>query len=261
MRLLSLLILLCLFAEADAQSRRKRTEHWIGINNLNYKDVSSQADPVVYNPRPEFLFMEEDSEQELSFGFSWRTLKENDLYRQIDFFAFDQRKDRTFRSLEDTLTGQIIALSGRENEALNISGAYQMGKLFPIKSWLQGDIGARLVVQYQKGEPTPLTSGGFRSTVTAYGLGLNIRAGLIFRVHERLAIGYHITPINTDLLREKRIGGNPILTLDQRTTKSVVFDATFFDSILDFRNLSINYVFTTRTKRKRTRKRKRRRRR
>ncbi|MEL7250019.1 MAG: hypothetical protein AAFO03_16440 [Bacteroidota bacterium] len=263
MRLLSLLILLCLFAEADAQSGRKRTEHWAGINNLFFKNASSMstrsAGPIFTSPN--LIINEELTEKELAFGFIWRTLKENNRYRQIDFLAFDQYKDRTFSALEDTITGSITPLSGRENDAIHISAGYQMGKLFPLQNWLQADIGARLIAQYQKGEPTPLTSAGFRTSLKGYGLGIDIKAGIIIKVHERLNIGYHITPINTDLIREKREVLNPILTRDQRTSTTIEFDATFFDSMLDFRNLSINYVFTTRTKRKRTSKRKRRRRR
>ena len=257
MRLLSLLIILCLFTDLSAQSRKRRTEQWIGIQNLFYQNASSletRRPPSWTSNYPNAKLYQEETDKQLAFGFFWRKIKDNDLYRQIDFFAFDQRKDETFRYLEDSLTGDfIIPVSGRENKAVNISAAYQMGKLFPVNNWLQGDVGARLRAQYQSSDTEPRSSANFPTTLDRFGGGLDVRAGIVIKVHERLRIGYYLTPLRTDLFREKVVVGNPILTLAQRTTTGFKFESGFFESALDWRNLSINYVFTTRKRRRRRR--------
>jgi hypothetical protein len=209
-----------------------------------YKNQAS-SDRRLFSPGDSSLWVAEESlDRQLSLGFSFRKVKANGVYEQFDLLELNWLKTRDATLVERQSSGARAEPSrGQEVEVFSALTGYQIGKLFPIVSCLSADVGVRGTAWYQRSTDTPLTSQGFPGRTKSAGLGLNLELGVIFQVHERINIGYHFIPATVKGFWQEEKSENPILTLEQQRERSVEFTGELLESVLNFRNIHINYIF------------------
>ncbi|MEL7222892.1 MAG: hypothetical protein AAGJ93_16335 [Bacteroidota bacterium] len=238
MRYFSFLILLLCTLQLTAQ-----TEQWIGINNLFFKQKTTTDEQPLQSDSTSTFFSER-TDQQFSFGLSYRKVKEDgSSYYQIDIFNINQTRDKVIQGVRSPTAPLEVQSGSQEIIRFNVLAGYQMGKLLPITGGLSGDVGLRGTLGYDRAELTPLSSLSFPIEEKALGVGVNLRTGLVYRIGKKLNIAYHISVLSLNASWEESYVDNPILTERQKTSQSYNFDVLAFQSVVDFRNISINYVF------------------
>ncbi len=231
--LISMLTMTSLFA----QSTGKR-EKWIGINNLAFKNHATKSlTPLPSDPSA--MFDKGEINRQFSFGIYYRIIHENKPYQQFDLLAIGWAKDETYGNI--IKDNQLQPVNGAVVNTLNLLIGYQRGKLHPITSKLNGDIGIRGNVWYQNIKETPTT--GFNSKSKSIGLAFDLKVGLNYQIFKKINIGYNIIPASSNFCWTQELTNNPFLPEPQRTHSAINIDLFLFKSILSTSNISISYVF------------------
>jgi hypothetical protein len=237
-RLFSLFALLSLLSTSLVGQRRDMPDRWIGLHNFYYQN-RSEVDQ--YTPDSNRIITIEDHDAALSLGIYYRVFKENNSYHHFDVFAFGLTTDENGTSSLNTNNNLFQYIRGARRETTNIRFGYRRGKMFPLLNRLTADASVGGYPVYQRKKTIPFSI-GFPRRETWLGMGLNIHLGLNYQIHKNINIGYSFVPVAGQWSwYEKRVE-NPILTDNQKRTRSARMDTEIFASVLDFRNININYV-------------------
>jgi hypothetical protein len=239
-RLLSLFALLLMFSTSLLAQKRAMPDQWIGLHNFYYQNRTKVNQ---YFPDSIRTITIEDHDAALSLGAYYRVIKENNTYHHFDLFAFDLTTKEDLTVTERVGSQIYEPTKGARIETTDIRFGYRRGKMFPLLNRLTADASVGGYPVFQRKTTTPLTSIGFPRSEKWLGLGLNIHLGLNYQVHKNINIGYSFVPVAGQWSwYEKRVE-NPILTERQKIVDSSArMDIDAFASVLDFRNININYV-------------------
>ena len=239
MRLTSLLILILTTTILNAQSKEAE-ETWIGLSNLFFKSKDMNT-VTSFNTNPSIILHKELIDHQFHFRFYYRKINKKKVYQQLDLFEIGWTRNKNSIAVDNGNFIEIIG--GKDIKSFNFLLGYQKGKLFPIVSRLNGDIGIRGFGWYNKASETPLTSTGFPLKIKSAGLGLNLVMGLNYQVHKRINIGYSIVPASVMVFWNETVVDNPILPLRLKRARSIELESSFFKSIIGLRNFNISYAF------------------
>jgi hypothetical protein len=238
-RLFSLFVLLSLLSTSLLGQKRAMPDQWIGLHNFYYQNKSKVNQ---YTSDSIFFITIEDHDAALSLGAYYRVIKDNNSYHHFDLFAFDIAtkehlviQERVGSQINEPTRGSLV-------ETTDIRFGYRRGKMFPLFKRLTADASVGGYPVYQRKNTIPLTSAGFPRRETWLGIGLNIHLGLNFQIHKKINIGYSFVPVAGQWSWYEERVQNPVLTQSQQITRSARMDTQAFESMLDFRNININYV-------------------
>ncbi|MGH1433056.1 MAG: hypothetical protein ACRBG0_01205 [Lewinella sp.] len=238
-RLFSLFVLLSLLSTSLLGQKRAMPDQWIGLHNFYYQNREEinqfTSDSILY-------LISKDHDAALSLGMYYRVIKEDNSYHHFDLFAFGFTRKEDLRVGERVGTMIYEPTSGTHIETTDIRFGYRRGKMFPLFKRLTADASVGGYPVYQRKNTIPLTSAGFPRRETWLGIGLNIHLGLNFQIHKKINIGYSFVPVAGQWSWYEERVQNPVLTQSQQITRSARMDTQAFESMLDFRNININYT-------------------
>lgn len=241
-----LFVLLCFQTIVLFGQQADKPAKWLGIHQLDYQNKKiSSADTTLTNDNRELVTSITDNDKNLAGGLFYRTINDKGIFHQIDIISLDINRREDTRQVEIIGTMEGPTFFGTTQDATHIQLGYRIGKMYALHKNLSADGSIGGHPTYIRQNQLPLTSLSFPKRDTRIGIGIDIRLGLNYQIHQRINIGYSIAPFTGQWFWHQQRVDNPILSEEQKISETLEMDIYFFDNLLDIRHLSLRYVFSS----------------
>lgn len=244
---------LVFFQCSSIQAQQERQgEKWIGIHNLSYESLlTPNTDSVAFINGQSVVRLREEWTTRWSLGFHYRLILGSQGYHEFELIAFDREIEENISRLQ--VVGQLPMepTQGLRQVSNHFRVGYRRGKLlrFHDRFSIDGSIGIH--PSFERSFLSPATSAIFPERNLHFSLTLDARLGFNLHIYKSLNIGYSIAPLASSWSWKQKRTENPTLTEEQQTATSAVLHINSFENPLDFRNVSLRYVFPGKTRVKR----------